>query len=167
MSKQWKVISGIILAVIVLNFSCLVGWFFLIRHWTPLAYSPRPAAPLEIRLIDDNKDGIPDRGVLNLPARATFNPFGPGRDRLWGRDFEPSRPRPFTPPFAPFFLIGGLLRGLIGLAVLALLVSLTVFFYRRWQPAYVAAAPAVSPPAGPPIAQTSTKKAASEDDPAI
>jgi hypothetical protein len=159
MSKQWKVISGIILAVIVLNFACLVGWFALIRRWTPplaLARSPRPAAPLEIRLIDDNKDGIPDRGVLDLP----LNPFGPGRDRLWGRDFEPGRPRPFTPPFAPFFLIGSLLRGLIGLAFLALLVSLTVFFYRRWQPAYAA-----SSPVSPPVEPSSTEEAASAHDP--
>jgi hypothetical protein len=95
------------------------------------------AAQLEVRLIDDNGDGIPDRGLIDRPPRGAFNPgFRPDRNGPGGPRFALGRPRPFAGLlFAPFLLIGGLIRGLISLAILALLVSLAIFFYRRWQPA--------------------------------
>jgi hypothetical protein len=105
---------------------------------------------LEVRLIDDNKDGVPDRGVVDLPNQGmvdrprpgVINPsFGPGRG------VEPGRPRPFGLFLTPFLFVGGLIRGLIALAFLALLISLTIFIYRRWQPTRLAAAPAAISPA--------------------
>jgi hypothetical protein len=126
MSKQWRIIASVISAIVVVDVMSVVGWFNVVQNWTLVAFAQNPDAvtQVEVRLIDDDQDGIPDRGVVDLPARVAYS-----------RGFEPDRGRPFRPPFAPFALIAGLIRGLIGLAFLALLISLTVFIYRRWQPA--------------------------------
>lgn len=148
MSKIWKIIIGIVIAVVVVGLVG-AGWFVASRGWLGRALAQRPAATrqVEVRLIDDNQDGVPDRGVIDLPARGAFNPgFGASRGRPFGRGFEPGRGRPFGLLFAPFFIAGGLIGGLISLAVLALLISLTVFLYRRWQPT-PSAAPVAAPPA--------------------
>ncbi|MEW5958580.1 MAG: hypothetical protein AB1801_12690 [Chloroflexota bacterium] len=67
MSNKWKVIIGIVAVVIVIGAG--LGWFMINRGWTLSAFiaGPQAITQLEVRLLDDNKDGIPDRGVVDLP----------------------------------------------------------------------------------------------------
>jgi hypothetical protein len=185
MSKKGKVVIAIVAALVVVMVGA--GWYVASRGWTlgTLAQRWGVARQLEVRLIDDNKDGAPDRGVVDLPAglafgrgfergagrgaragqlevrlvddngdgvpdrgvidlspREAFNPdLGPGYGRPFGRNFELARGRPFGLLLVPFFLLGGL----IGLAGLALLISLTIFFYRPWQPTPPVAPVSASP----------------------
>ncbi|MBN1220715.1 MAG: hypothetical protein JXM69_17470 [Anaerolineae bacterium] len=85
---------------------------------------------VEVRLIDDNGDGVPDWGVIELPAKdALERRFAlPDRGTHLGRNFGPGH-RPFRPIFVSLFIIGGL----VSLAFLALIVGLGIFFYRRWR----------------------------------
>jgi hypothetical protein len=157
MSKQWKIVIGVVIALVVLGAVGAAG-FIAGRRSTlrPLAQRPALSRQLEVRLIDDNKDGVPDRGVVELPdqgpvdrpRQGAINPsFGPGRGEPFGRGVEPGRAQPFGLFLTPFLFVGGLIRGLIALAFLALLISLTIFFYRRWQPTRLAVAPATISPA--------------------
>ncbi len=189
MSKMWKFVIGLVIVGVVVVVVGL-GWFIAGRNWTPRAFSQRPgvARQLEVRLIDDNKDGVPDRGMVDLPAGTAFernfergkragaeagqltvrllddngdgipdrgvldhptlnSSFGPLASRPFNQRFEPERGRPFGLLITPFFLIGGLIRGLLGLALLALMFSLTIFLYRRWQPTRPVAVPVDAPPA--------------------
>lgn len=176
MSKQWKIVIGVVIALVVLSAVGAAG-FIAGRRSTlirPLAQRPAVNRQLEVRLIDDNKDGVPDRGVVELPNQGPVNRprqeavnpnFRPDRGEPVGRGFEPGRPRPFGLFLTPFLFIGGLVRGLIALAFLAFLVSLTIFFYRRWQPTGLAAAPvAVSPtPVESPPANVQTEDQAAHE----
>ena len=95
----------------------------------PGAYPEGGSAQVEVRLIDDDEDGVPDRGVIDLPAKGTFGrDFGPGRGAHFGRNFGPGYTH-FGPGGGPFFFVGGLLR----LAFLVLVIGLAIFFYRRWR----------------------------------
>ncbi|MBE7554208.1 MAG: hypothetical protein HS126_24360 [Anaerolineales bacterium] len=144
MSKQWKIVIGVVIALVVLS---VVGAAGVIagRRSTLRLLARRPAVnrQLEVRLIDDNKDGVPDRGVVELPNQG---PVNRPRQEAINPSFGPGRPRPFGLFLTPFLFISGLVRGLIALAFLALLVSLTIFFYRRWQPIRLAAAPVTVSP---------------------
>ena len=99
---------------------------------------------LEVRLVDDNGDGVPDRGVLEVPAGLPFGqgfglghrpstmlrtglPFGPGHGLHFGRGFSPH----FGRGFGPFLIVGGLFR----LAFLVLLVGLAIVCFHRWRQA--------------------------------
>lgn len=117
MSKQWKIVISVVIALVVLGAVGAAG-FIAGRRSTlrPLAQRPGVSRQLEVRLIDDNKDGVPDRGVVDLPDQGgvdrprpgTFNPApGPGRGEPFDRGMEPGRPRPFGLFFAPFLLAGG------------------------------------------------------------
>jgi hypothetical protein len=178
MRKHWKIITSVLSTIVVIDLLSVAGWLSLIQTWSPIAYTqtpdstnqvevrlidddndgipdrgvvdllarpatkPAPATQprqVEVQLLDDNKDGIPDRGILELPARGLFNPDWPGQG------LQLQRERSFRPPFAPLWIVGGLIRGLIGLAVLALLVSLTVFIYRRRRPTPALASVQISP----------------------
>jgi hypothetical protein len=71
----------------------------------------------EVRLVDDDGDGVPDRGVIEAPAGLPF-----------GRGFSPGHGLHFGRGFGPLFVTGGLFR----LALLALLIGLAVACFRRW-----------------------------------
>jgi len=83
MSKQVKIGIGVV--AIVLLFGCfLVGLAgFAVsrsRNLRTMARPPQSATQLEVRLLDDNEDGIPDRAVAVLPGPAAFG-RNPGFDR--------------------------------------------------------------------------------------
>jgi hypothetical protein len=88
----------------------------------------------EVRLVDDDGDGVPDRGVIEAPAGLPFGPgFSPGH-RL---PFGPGHGLHFGRGFGPFFVVGSLFR----LAFLALLIGLAVAFFHRWSQAKEAREP--------------------------
>jgi hypothetical protein len=91
--------------------------------WGPAAYKgeARAVTQLEVRLVDDDGDGIPDRGVIEAPTGLPFGRgFGPGRHSFFGVGHRL--------PFGPFLIAGGLFR----LAFLALLIGLAVACFRHW-----------------------------------
>ena len=99
-----------------------------IRRWMPEETWHHKA---EIDLIDDDGDGVPDRGVIALPEETSF---GRGRfiDKRFGR-FGPGHKMGFGGrAFGLFFCVGGLFR----LALLAGVVTLGIVFYRKWRQAH-------------------------------
>ena len=96
----------------------------------------------EVKLIDDDGDGVPDRGVIEFPmempfdrghfvdgrfGRRGFGCFGPGHRMGFGRH-----------AFAPFLFVGGLVR----LAFFAGVIVLGIVFYRKWRKAHPVMPPA-------------------------
>jgi len=80
----------------------------------------------EVRLVDDDGDGVPDRGVIEAPTGLPFGRhFGPGH----GSRFGPGHGPHFGRGFGLFLIIGGLFR----LAFLALLIGLAVACFYRWR----------------------------------
>jgi hypothetical protein len=113
---------------------------YIPKHgWGPAAYKGKAGAvtQLEVRLLDDNGDGIPDRGVIEVPKGLhhgwgyspspmlrTSPPFGPGHGLHFGRGLGPHFGRGFAP-----LIVGGLFC----LAFLALLIGLAVACFRCWR----------------------------------
>lgn len=131
MSKKWKIVIGTIATAVVFVGIGLPIWGIVAfrsrgyeHGWLPGAYgwAPEVATQLEVDLVDDDGDGVPDRGVIDVPTAAAF-----GSGRHFGRSFGPGRGLPFGPAFGPFLIVGGLAR----LAFLALLIGMGVFFFRR------------------------------------
>jgi hypothetical protein len=79
-------------------------------------------AGLQVRLVDDDGDGVPDRGVVEGMPGGGF-PHGSGG---WMRGPRHGR------SFSPFPILGGLLRG--GLLVLLVVLIVRLFRRRRNQP---------------------------------
>jgi hypothetical protein len=102
---------------------------------------------LEVELIDDDGDGVPDRGKIELPVEMPFGPghfvdgrFGPGGFDRFGSRFGPGRGMGFGGrAFGPFLFV----RGLVRLAFLAGVIALGVVFYRKWRKAHPVTPPAV------------------------
>jgi hypothetical protein len=138
MARKWKIIIGVAVALAVV--ACVAvpivgvvlfrgrmrvsGWESEEMHrWEP---GEAQHHEVEVELVDDDGDGVPDRGVIELPeevpfGRGRFGRFGPGHGmRFDGR------------AFGPFFFVGGLLR----LALLAVVVTLGIVFYRKWRKAH-------------------------------
>jgi hypothetical protein len=150
MSKKWKIAIGVIVAALVVAGVALSIWGVVTfrnrvyKHgWEPRVHKWEPEATtqLEVRLVDDDGDGVPDRGVIEVPADLPFGrglspgrrpstilgtglPFGPGHGFHFGHGFGPH----FGRSFGPFFIVGGLFR----LAFLVLLIGLTVAFFCHW-----------------------------------
>jgi len=146
MSKKWKVAIGVIIAAVVVAGIALATWGAVtFRHriyeygWEPRAHrwGSEATTQLEVRLVDDDGDGMPDRGVIEVPedlqpgwghgplffrqgSRQAMLRGGP----YFGRGFGPH----FGWGFGPFFIVGGLFR----LAFLALLIGLGVACFRCW-----------------------------------
>jgi hypothetical protein len=155
MSRKWKIVVGVVIALVIVG--CVgapIAGAVLFRSrihqqgWGP-GIMPRwesgEARQLEVKLVDDDGDGVPDRGVIELPETATLahGRFGGGRFAPGGfSGFRPGRGMPFgRQPFGPFFIIGGLVR----LALFAGIIVLGIVFYRQWRKAHP-----VTPPAAPP-----------------
>ncbi|MDH4136305.1 MAG: hypothetical protein OEW09_06245, partial [Anaerolineae bacterium] len=90
MSKKWKITVGALIAAVVVAGVALTVWGVVTfrnrvyeHGWQPGAHKwgPEATTQLEVRLVDDNGDGIPDRGVIEAPAGL---PFGPGRGSRFG-----------------------------------------------------------------------------------
>jgi hypothetical protein len=134
MSKKWKIAIGVIVAAVVIAGVALAVWGVvtfrnrIYEHgWGLRAHKwgPEATTQLEVRLVDDDGDGVPDRGVIEAPMGLPFGrgfapghrlPFGPGHGPRFGRGF------------GPFLIVGGLFR----LAFLALLIGLGVACFHRW-----------------------------------
>lgn len=137
MAKKWKIIIGLAVALAVV--ACVAvpivgvvlfrgrmhafGWEPEEMHrWEPGEVRHRE---LEVELIDDDGDGVPDRGVIELPEEM---PFGWGH--FTGGRFVHGQFGGHA--FGPFFFVGGLIR----LALLAGVIVLGVVFYRKWRKAH-------------------------------
>jgi len=157
MSKKWKITIGVVVAAVVVAGVGLAVWGAVTfrsrvyeRGWGPGEWRTEAATELrrpelvegEVRLVDDDGDGVPDRGVIEAPAGL---PFGRG----FGRGRRPSTMLrtglPFGPGhglhsgwgFGPFLIVGGLFR----LAFLVLLIGLAVACFRCWSQAKEAKEP--------------------------
>ena len=159
MSKKWKIAIGIIVAAIVVAGVALAVWGAVTfrnrvyeHGWEPRMrqWGPEATTQLEVRLVDDDGDGVPDRGVIEVPTGLPFGRgFGPGRGPSilrrgsgqamlrTGLPFGPGRGLPFGRTFGPFLIVGGLFR----LAFLALLIGLAVACFRCWSRAKEAREP--------------------------
>jgi len=146
MSKKWKIVIGVVVAAVVIVGIALPIWGMVTfrsrgyeRGWMPGAHrwEPEEVTQLEVDLVDDDGDGVPDRGVIDIPAAAAFGPgrgmpFGSfgcaqGRFARGSRHFVPARGLPFGSAFGPFLIVGGLIR----LAFLALLIGVAILVFRR------------------------------------
>ena len=154
MSKQWTIAIGVGVGILALCLASVAG--LAIGRASTFAgmqnprgfnqpgqvegrgrFNQNPQAEnsqLEVTLIDDDEDGIPDRGVVEMPAGPGFNRGFDGKfnDRggppqNFGRGFDPARGRFNRVPFLPFGFFGGLLC----LTTLGGLVVLAVALYRR------------------------------------
>jgi hypothetical protein len=141
MSKKWKIAVGAVIAAVVVAGVALSVWGAVTfrnrvyeHGWESGVHKRGPEATtqLEVRLLDDNGDGMPDRGVIEFPTGLPFGQglgpgrdlhFGPGHGLYFGRGFSPH----FGRGFGPLPIVGGLFR----LAFLALLIGLAVAFFRR------------------------------------
>ena len=146
MSKKWKVAIGVIVAAVVVAGVALTIWGAVTFRnrvhqygWEPRAHKWVPdeaTTQLEVRLVDDDGDGVPDRGVIEVPEDLQpgwgHGPLflrGGSRQAMlrggphFGRGFGPH----FGRGFGPFLIVGGLFR----LAFLALLIGLAVAFFRH------------------------------------
>ena len=115
MSKSLKITIGVILAVVIimgmglLRWSSRVYWnsggergwslgasVYQMMGWGVENYMADMGfqrgeegwtSEVEVRLIDDDEDGVPDRGVIDHPAQVRFGKFGPYgyHDRGFGR----------------------------------------------------------------------------------
>ena len=138
MSKKWKIFIGVVAVAVVSVGIALSIWGIVTfrsrgheRGWMPGAYrwGPEVATQLEVELVDDDGDGVPDRGVIDIPTAAVF---GPGCGGPFGYAPRLARGAPrggmhFGRGFGPFLIVGGLAR----LAFLALLIGATILFLRR------------------------------------
>jgi hypothetical protein len=170
MSRKWKIATGAVIAAVVVAGVALTVWGAVTfrsrvyeHGWAPRAHKWEPEAATqlrcpesvegEVRLVDDDGDGVPDRGVIEVPEDLQHGcgygpsilrrgsrqamPFGFAQDKLrggphFGHGFGPStmlRTGPhFGRGFGPFLIVGGLFR----LAFLALLIGLGVACFRCW-----------------------------------
>lgn len=134
MSKKGKIAIGAVIAAVVVAGVALAVWGAVTLRsrvyehgWEPGVHKwgPEAVTQLEVRLIDDDGDGVPDRGVIEAPTGLPFGRhFGPGH----GSRFGPGHGPHFGRGFVPFRIVGGLFR----LAFLALLIGLAVACFHRW-----------------------------------
>jgi hypothetical protein len=138
MSRKWKIAIGVTVAAVVIAGVALAVWGVvtfrnrIYEHgWGLRAHKwgPEATTQLEVRLVDDDGDGVPDRGVIEAPMGLPFGRgFAPGRGPSTmlraGSRFGPH----FGRGFRPFLIVGGLFR----LVFLALLIGLGVACFRRW-----------------------------------
>jgi hypothetical protein len=115
LSKTWKIGIGVVAAAVVIVGVALSVWGIVTfrnrgyaHGWMPGAHGwePEVATQLEVDLVDDDGDGVPDRGVIGIPQAAGFGrgcgmPFGPfgfaqggfaRGSRHFGRGFGPRPP---------------------------------------------------------------------------
>jgi len=171
MAKKWKIAIGVMIAAVVVAGVALAVWGAVTFRnrvheygWEPRAHQwgPEATTQLEVRLVDDDGDGIPDRGVIELPEDLQYGwgygplilrrgsrqamPFNFAQCRLrggphFGRGFAPHFGRgpvlSLSKGFGPFLFVGGLFR----LAFLALLIGLAVACFHRWNRAKKAKEP--------------------------
>jgi len=125
MSRKWKVALGVVTAtVVVVAIVIVAGSVVTLERssggyrlpWAPRGYygQPEVVSELEVRLLDDDGDGVPDRGVIDVPAAwGDARPLGPGGDwRFHHRGLGPGHDSPFTPIFGSSVPLGGVMGAL-------------------------------------------------------
>lgn len=143
MSKGWKIAIGVVIAVVVIvGIGLPIAGLAIFRNWgherswrlgmvhrweSEADVLPPAASQLEVNLVDDDGDGVPDRGVIEFPTKAAL---APGRGMHFGRGFRPGRGIRGR-AFGPFLIVGGLVH----LALLAVVVFLSIALYRHWRKA--------------------------------
>lgn len=132
MARKWKIIIGVAIALVVI--ACVAvpivgvvlfkgrmhefGWRpGEMQRWKPGEVQHNES---EVELIDDDGDGVPDRGVIEVPEGMLS-----GRGRFIGGRFGGRA-------FGPFLFVGRLIR----LALLVGVVALGLVFYRKWRKAH-------------------------------
>jgi hypothetical protein len=151
MSRKWKiVIAGVVALVVVVGIGLSIAGVVRFRRglhggaWEsrPQWESEKAYYELEVELVDDDGDGVPDRGVIELPREAAF-----GRGHFFGGRLALGRSARFGPwrgmgfgghPFGSFPVVGGLIR----LVFLAGAIVLGVVLYRQWRKAHPQVPPA-------------------------
>jgi hypothetical protein len=137
MARKWKIIIGVAVALAVV--ACvavpIVGVVLFRGRMHAFGWEPEEMhrwesgearhRELEVELVDDDGDGVPDRGVVELPEEMAF-----GRGHFIGRRFAGGRFGGRA--FGPFSFVGGLIR----LALLVGVVTLGLVFYRKWRKAH-------------------------------
>ncbi len=132
MSKKLKIAIGAFIAAVVVAGVALAvwgtvtfrnrvyehGWEPRVHKWgheattqlrcpEPCPEPRRRVAEGEVRLVDDDGDGVPDRGVIEAPAGLPVGRgFGSGRRVPFGPGYGPH----FGRGFGPFLIVGGLFR---------------------------------------------------------
>jgi hypothetical protein len=136
-SRRWKIVVGVIAAVVVAGVVLAAWGAVTFRNrvyehgWGPRAHQwgPEAMTQLEVRLVDDDGDGVPDRGVIEMPEDLRYGcGYGPSILRRGSRRAMPMGGPHFGRGFGPFPMVGGLFR----LAFLALLIGLGVACFHRW-----------------------------------
>ncbi len=143
MSRTWRIVLGVLLGLVALSLIAMPivghlafgwdgegwrGWF----HRSAGVVSPGVQSGQEVRLVDDNGDGVPDRGVIENPATGAYT-YGPGGMPMmaYGR------------PVHRLSFLGGLPR----LLLVVLVVGAIVWFVRRGRRGQQPPAP-TNPPVG-------------------
>ncbi len=140
MAKKWKILIGVVVVLVIVGCVGLpIAGAVLFRSpvreqgWghgmMPRWESEEVHHRLEVELVDDDRDGVPDRGVIEFPealghgrfAHGRFDHFGPGRGAAFGGH-----------AFGPFLVV----RGLVHLVFFAVAVVLAVAFYCQWRKAH-------------------------------
>ncbi len=146
---MWKkvVVGGVLLFGMMMAFACVVLALFVpgrqaftpvmeqryVTEDTGAGQGAWSDSQIRVRLIDDDGDGIPDRGIANAPESGSNEEYVVSVERQSGRyaggrsgGYGPMRMgRHFSRPI--FSLMGGLLR-LVGLAAI---VIVGIAFFRR------------------------------------
>ncbi len=149
MSKTWKWILGILAALVIVG--AVAGAVFVWRNHALASVSLRATRP------QLNIPGAPSAPTVPNGQQGPIKPYGFGNDRRypmggWGWRGPMMRDRGFSHfgrfmPFGiGFFFLGGLLRLIIPLGVLALVAYV---FYQMGRRAGTATASSVAPPATP------------------
>ena len=88
MSKRWKIIIGSLIGVVMVG-AILIGLASFVRsqnrNFRAMAGQPPRATQLDVRLLDEDEDGIPDRGVATLPGLTNLGP-GVEREERFNQD---------------------------------------------------------------------------------
>ncbi len=147
MSKTWKIVIGVLIGAVIITAIALpvLGRFVFDWDWAPwrdrmhqvygVEVRGGTSSQLEIRLVDDDGDGVPDRGVIEAPVAGTW-PAVRGFTGWMGLGHRLA----FRPALGRTPLLGGLVR----VALLALLIGGGIYLFRRWR-----RHPKPSMPAGP------------------
>ena len=143
MSRKWQIGIGILAVVVgvlgLMGMASNALWSFHgpPGHWERVhkIHHYRGDMPdlskLEVKLIDEDGDGIPDRGEVKMPQGENFKQGQRGERFGMHQEFREFGSRHYEHSFGPGAVIFGLIRCFSCLGFLALLFGAGIFFFRR------------------------------------